>query len=528
MKEPSGIQKIAFLGDYLPRKCGIATFTTDLRTAVAGESPESQCLVIPVNDIEGGYDYPPEVRFEIEEQNLQSYHRAADFLNITDVDVLCVEHEFGIYGGPSGSHVLSLLNELTMPIVTTLHTILKEPSEEQRHVMMELIDLTSRLIVMTQKGCDLLLEVYGAPEAKIDIIPHGIPDRPFSDSNYFKEEFGVAGKHVLLTFGLLSPNKGIEYALKALPAIIKEFPNTVFIVVGQTHPNLLRQEGELYRLGLERLAVDLNIQKHVVFFNRFVGIEELIRFIGTTDIYITPYLTENQITSGTLAYAFGSGNAVISTPYWHAAELLADGRGKIVPFRDADAIAVAVNELLDNDSARHAMRRKAFQLGRDMLWSRIAQLYLESFRKAGVSQSLTGRKASQIRTLEMHPRLLPALKLNHLSRLSDSTGLFQHASFTVPRFEEGYCTDDNARGFLLTQLLQHAGNKSTVVNELAATYIAFLNYALDRKTHRFKNFMNFDRHWIEEVGSEDCQGQALWALGVCMGSSGHNGFQILA
>ncbi len=528
MKDPSGIPKIAFLGDYLPRKCGIATFTTDLRTAVALESPESQCLVIPVNDIDGRYDYPPEVRFEIEEQDLQSYHRAADFLNITGVDVLCVEHEFGIFGGPSGSHLLPLLRDLTMPIVTTLHTILKEPNPEQRQVMLELIELTSRLIVMTEKGRRLLIEVYKAPETKIDIIPHGIPDKPFSDSNYFKEEFGVAGKHVLLTFGLLSPNKGIEYVLRAMPSIIEEFPDTVFIVVGQTHPNLLRQEGELYRLGLERLAVDLNIQKNVIFFNRFVGIDELMRFIGTTDIYITPYLTENQITSGTLAYAFGSGNAVVSTPYWHASELLTNGRGRLVPFRDEHAIAAAVTELLSDDPVRHAMRRKAFQIGRGMVWSRIAQLYLESFRRAGISQSLTGRKSSQIRTLEKHPRLLPTLKLDHLSRLSDSTGLFQHASFTVPRFEEGYCTDDNARGFLLTQHLQHAGNKSSAVNELAATYLAFLNFALDRKTHRFRNFMTFDRNWIEEIGSEDCHGQALWALGVCMGSAGHNGFQILA
>ena len=298
MPPPTAIRKVAFLGDYLPRKCGIATFTTDLRCAVAKEFPALQCLVVPVNDHADGYDYPAEVRFEIAEQDLTSYLRAADFLNITDVDVVCVEHEFGIFGGPAGSHVLALLRELRMPIVTTLHTVLREPNAEQRRVMHELIRLSTRLVVMSERGREFLLETYHAPENKIDLIPHGIPDMPFADPNYFKDEFAVAGRQVLLTFGLLSPNKGIEFALRALPDIIKEFPNIVYIVVGQTHPSLLRHEGEAYRLSLERLAKDLGVQKHVVFFNRFVELDELMRFIGAADIYLTPYLTEAQITSG--------------------------------------------------------------------------------------------------------------------------------------------------------------------------------------------------------------------------------------
>ena len=357
MQPTTDIRKVAFLGDYLPRKCGIATFTTDLRCAVAKGFPALQCLVVPVNDRVCGYDYPPEVRFEIAEQDLPSYLRAADFLNITDVDVVCVEHEFGIFGGPAGSHVLALLRELQMPIVTTLHTILREPNEEQRRVMRELIRRSTRLVVMSERGREFLRDIYHAPENKIDLIPHGIPDMPFADPNYFKDEFGVAGKQVLLTFGLLSPNKGIEFALRALPDIIKEFPNVVYIVLGQTHPNLLRDEGEAYRLSLERLAKDLGVQKNVVFFNRFVELEELMRFIGAADIYLTPYLTESQITSGTLAYAFGAGNAVVSTPYWHAAELLTEERGKLVPFRDAKAISVAVVELLRDETLRHTMRK---------------------------------------------------------------------------------------------------------------------------------------------------------------------------
>ena len=528
MPPASAIRKVAFLGDYLPRKCGIATFTTDLRCAVAKEFPALQCLVVPVNDIAAGYDYPAEVRFEIAEQDLPSYLRAADFLNITDVDVVCVEHEFGIYGGPAGSHVLALLRELQMPIVTTLHTVLRDPNAEQRRVMRELIRHSTRLVVMSERSREFLRDVYQTPAAKIDFIPHGIPDMPFADPNYFKDEFGVAGRQVLLTFGLLSPNKGIEYALRALPDIIREFPNVVYIVLGQTHPNLLRNEGEAYRLSLERLAKDLGVQKHVVFFNRFVELEELMRFIGSADIYLTPYLTESQSTSGTLAYAFGAGNAVVSTPYWHAAELLTAERGKLVPFRDAGAITAAVVELLRDESLRHSMRKNAYKLGREMIWSRVAQLYAKSFEQARQDHSFVGKKSSPIKTLDEQPGQLPELKLDHLFRMSDSTGIFQHASFTVPNFAEGYCTDDNARALVLALMLKKLGHGSPQLGARAATYAAFLNHAFDRKRGRFRNFMSFDRRWLEEVGSEDCQGHALWALGLCVSQAGQGSFQMLA
>jgi glycosyltransferase involved in cell wall biosynthesis len=528
MKPASAIRKVAFLGDYLPRKCGIATFTTDLRCAVAAEFPAMRCLVVPVNDIAGGYDYPAEVRFEISEQDLPSYLRAADFLNITDVDVVCVQHEFGIYGGPAGSHLLALLRELRMPIVTTLHTVLREPNAEQRRVMRELNLLSTRLVVMTERGRELLRDVNQAPESKIDIIPHGIPDMPFADPNYFKDEFGVAGRQVLLTFGLLSPNKGIEFALRSLPDIIKEFPNVVYIVLGQTHPNLLRDEGEAYRLSLERLAKDLGVQKNVVFFNRFVELEELMRFIGAADIYLTPYLTEAQITSGTLAYAFGAGNAVVSTPYWHAAELLTEERGKLVPFRDAKAISTAVVDLLRDETLRHSMRKNAYKLGREMIWSNVAQLYAKSFEQARQDHSFVGRKLSPIKTLDEQPGQLPEMKLDHLFRMTDSTGIFQHASFTVPNFAEGYCTDDNARALVLALMLQNLGHESPALSACAATYAAFLNHAFNRTSRRFRNFMTFDRRWIEDGGSEDCQGQALWALGLCVAQAGQGSFQLLA
>ncbi len=481
-----------------------------------------------MNDIPDGYDYPEEVRFEIMEQDLNSYLRAADFLNMANVDMVCIEHEFGIYGGDAGSHILALMHILKMPIATTLHTLLESPNPDQMKVMLEIIQLSSRLIVMTLKGKEILKNVYGASEDMISLIPHGIPDIPFADPNYFKDEFGVAGKQVILTFGLLSPNKGIEYGLQAMPQILEKFPNTVFIVVGQTHPHLLKKDGELYRLSLELLAKNLEIQKNVVFINRFVELDELLRFIGSSDIYLTPYLTEAQITSGTLAYAFGTGNAVISTPYWHASELLAEGRGLLVPFCDYKAISDAAIELLSHSSQRHKMRKDAFILGRTMTWSSVARQYMKTFDEACSIYPSKNRQPSVIISLDKFPTLLPLLNLDHLYNLSDSTGIFQHASFTVPNFEHGYCTDDNARAFLYTLLLQRTGRCTYKSNQLAVVYAAFLNHAFDHANKRFRNFMNFNRNWIDQPGSEDCHGQALWALGMSMGHRRHKRFQLLA
>src|SRR5215469_15814280 len=382
MKEGFKVRKIAFVGDHLPRKCGIATFTSDLLAAVAAANPESQCFSVSVNDIKGGYQYPEVVRFEIEEQDLASYLRAADFLNISNVDVVCLQHEFGIFGGPVGGHILALLRELRMPVVTTLHTVLREPRADQRRVMQELISLSTRVVVMAERGRRMLQEIYQAPAAKIDLIPHGIPDVGFVDPAYFKDQFGVEGRVVLLTFGLLSPNKGIEYVLKALPPILAEFPEVVYIVLGATHPNEIREHGEAYRLSLEILAKKNRVDKNVIFYNQFVDLENLKEFIGAADLYITPYLNEAQITSGTLAYTFGAGKAVVSTPYWYAAELLADDRGVLVPFGNSDAIAREIIGLLRDDPRRQAMRKNAYKLGREMIWSNTARMYMASFERA--------------------------------------------------------------------------------------------------------------------------------------------------
>jgi len=528
VQKSSEIRRIAFLGDYLPRKCGIATFTSDLLAAVAAEHPRSQCFAVPVNDIEGGYDYPDVVRFEIEEQDLASYQRAADFLNIGNVDIVCVQHEFGIYGGPAGRHLLALLRELRMPVVTTLHTVLREPNADQRRVMQELIARSTRLVVMAERGRSMLREVYQAPPAKIDLIPHGIPDIPFVDPNYYKDQFGVEGRTVLLTFGLLSPNKGIEHVLNALPLVLSEFPDVVYVVVGATHPNELREQGEVYRLGLERLAKKNKVDSSVIFYNRFVELEELKEFIGSADVYITPYLNEAQITSGTLAYAFGAGKAVISTPYWHAAELLAEDRGVLVPFCDAGAMARAVIDLLREDTRRHAMRKNAYKLGREMVWSNTARLYWRSFELARLEGSALSRKSFATKTLDQQPRDLPEMKIEHLSRMTDSTGIFQHAILTVPNFSEGYCTDDNARAFILAVLLDELEDNQERARTLATTYAAFLNHAFDPVTGRFHNHLSFDRRWLDQQGSEDCHGRALWALGLGAGRSPYRSFQVMA
>jgi len=524
----SRVNKIAFVGDHLPRKCGIATFTSDLLAAVATAYPQSQCLCVSVNDVGGDYEYPEVVRFEIEEQDLSSYLRAADFLNITNVDIVCLQHEFGIFGGNAGGHIVAFLRELRMPVVTTLHTVLREPRADQRRVMQELISHSTRLVVMAERGRQMLQEIYHAPPAKIDLIPHGIPDVGFVDPTYFKDQFGVEGRIVLLTFGLLSPNKGIEQMLNALPGIVKEFPDVVYIVLGATHPNELREHGETYRHSLEILARKNKVERNVIFYNQFVDIESLKEFIGAADLYITPYLNEAQITSGTLAYAFGAGKAIVSTPYWHAAELLDDDRGVLVPFADSPAITREVNALLGDDTRRHAMRKQAYRLGRDMVWSNAAQQYMRTFELSRLEGATQARKSLATKTLDRKPRELPELKLDHLSRMTDSTGVFQHAVFSIPNFSEGYCTDDNARAFVLAVLLGELREEPEAARALATTSAAFLHHAFDHESGRFHNHLSFDRRWLDEKGSEDSHGRALWALGTGVGRSPFRSFQMMA
>jgi glycosyltransferase involved in cell wall biosynthesis len=513
--------RIAFVGNYLPRQCGIATFTTDLCTALAAEYGSERLFAIPVNDPDSSYDYPEQVRLELEQEDIGSYERAAEFLNFNGNDLVSLQHEYGIYGGIAGGHILTLLRKLKMPVVTTLHTVLRDPNPDQRAVLEEIARLSDRLIVMSEQASQFLRDVYSVPSEKIDIVPHGVPDFQFMDPNYFKEGFGAEGKSVLLTFGLLSPNKGIENVIRAMPAILARHPNVVYIVSGVTHPHIRRRDGERYREELQALAEQLGVASNLILVNRFVSAEELVEHVGAADIYITPYRQEAQIVSGTLAIALGAGKAIISTPYWHAKELLADKRGVLVPFENPDAIAEAVLHLLDNEGERHAMRKRAYLHSRETIWPKTARKYMASFQRARFERTLQPKAAQKDEVAADAPDLLPVLNPDHMFNLTDDTGILQHAIFSVPNTSEGYTTDDNARALIVSTLLDESaavrdepGNSS-----LSHRYLAFLWLAFNGNSGRFRNFLGYDRRWLEEVGSDDSHGRALWSLGTVLGHS---------
>ena len=516
IKYYEGIKSVAVVGNYLPRQCGIATFTTDLVEALSAEAPDIHCWAAAMNDKPEGYPYPEQVRFEINQNKLSDYSVASQFLNISHTDIICVQHEYGLFGGPAGSHLLRLLGDLRMPVVTTLHTILKDPAPEYRDVMCKLSDLSDKLVVMSRKAVDFLKDIYAVPDEKIAFIHHGIPDTPFIDSSFYKDKFGVEGKKVLLTFGLLSSNKGIENVLQALPAVIRKHPDVVYIILGATHPNILKFHGDAYRIMLQQLVRKLNIGEHVIFQNRFVELSELCEFLGIADIYVTPYLEEAQITSGTLAYAMGTGKAVISTPYWYAIEMLAEGRGRMVPFRNPDAMAEQIIDLLDNDSDRHAMRKKAYVFSRDAVWKEVSRKYLQVFSEVRTNRTRNPRpRHSYVENIKAITNFeLPEIKLDHLKAFTDDTGILQHANHTIPDRTHGYCTDDNARALLVSAMGQkYLPSNGLGLDILSGHYLGFLLYAYNEKNDRFRNFMTYSRQWTEEIGSEDAHGRAIWCLG---------------
>ncbi|MGD0214014.1 MAG: glycosyltransferase family 4 protein [Terriglobales bacterium] len=530
--------RIAVIGNYLPRQCGIATFTTDLCAAISAEYGATRLMAMPVNDTEEGYDYPERVRWSLNQDDVKSYQDAAEFLNFNNIDMVCLQHEYGIFGGPAGSHVLHLLRGLRMPVVTTLHTVLREPNRDQLMVMEEIAELSDRLIVMSQLSSQFLQEIFKVPGSKIDMVPHGVPDFPFLDPNFYKDRFGVEGKAVLLTFGLLSPNKGIENVIQALPQILARHKNVMYIVAGATHPHVLRRDGDRYRESLQALAKELGVGSNVIFFDRFVSPEDMAAFIGAADIYITPYQHEAQVVSGTLAYALGAGKAIISTPYWHAIELLDDRRGALVPFQNPEAIAHKTVELLDTPAIRHAMRKRAYLFGRDMVWQRVAQGYMDSFARVRNDRMENPRVQFSARATPKALDQLPELKLNHVNALTDDTGILQHAIFTIPNRGEGHTTDDNARALIFTVMLERLANAASAkdeqetgnlpVTDFSARYLSFLEHAFNPANGRFRNFLGYDRRWNEPTGSEDCHGRALWSLGTVLGRSENQGLRSAA
>ncbi len=465
-----------------------------------------------MTDHDHAYDYPVAVRYQIRDDCLADYEAAASFLNAGNYDVACLQHEFGIFGGDGGGHVLTLLSRLTMPVVTTLHTVLSSPSPVQRRVLERTIAVSSRVIVMAEKGAELLRSVYHVPSEKIEIIPHGTPDVAFVEPNDAKASLGFAGRSVILTFGLLSPSKGIEVMIDAMPAILRSRPDTVYVVLGATHPNLVRDQGEAYRRSLETRARALGVGEKVVFLDQFVEQAMLIAFISMCDVYATPYLNEAQMTSGTLAYSFGLGRAIVSTPYWHARELLAHDCGILVPFGDSRAIGEAIAALLTDDVRRSAMRARAYARGRSMTWPRIAERYLSTFDSTRPHSRPRLIVHPGTRALHGAGQALPVMQIEHLLSLCDDTGLLQHALHCVPDRSHGYCVDDNARALLVACRLNRPWEQA-LPDSITARFAAFIQHAWNRDPRRFRNFLGFDRRWLEEQGSEDSHGRALWALG---------------
>jgi glycosyltransferase involved in cell wall biosynthesis len=506
------MHRIAFIGNHLPRQCGIATFTHDLHLAVATARPDLETGIVAMTDQGRQYDYPPSTLFEVREEITGDYVRAAALLEATGVDLVSLQHEYGIFGGEAGADVLELLSRLTMPIVTTLHTVLERPTAAQRDVMNRIIDISSKLIVMAGKARDLLRTVHDVPDDKIEIIPHGIPDHPFTDPAGAKLKFGFAKKKIILTFGLLAPNKGIETMLDAMPGIIRSCPDAVYVVLGATHPRLLRDQGEAYRESLEARARDLGIEDQVVVVNRFVDQPTLLNYIAMCDVYVTPYLNEAQMTSGTLAYSFGMGSAIVSTPYWHAVELLRDGLGIMVPFGGAAAMSCEIGALLTGDARRQAMRERAYAASRSMTWSEIGRRYAAVFEAARGKRRAAEPKPPRRLIAPADTRMLPEIRLEHFLSLCDDTGMLQHATYATANRAHGYCIDDNARALLLACSLEHIA-QARVPDGVTARFTAFIDHAWNEDTGRFRNFMSFDRGWLETVGSEDSHGRTLWALG---------------
>ena len=510
--------KVAFVSTYPPRQCGIATFChdilTNMRHVYGGHDENGEQSIFEVIALCSGanqYDYGPEVTFRIRDQHRIDYQRAADFINHSPVDAVSVQHEYGIFGGEDGNYINHLLAGLKKPAITTLHTVLEEPTQGQKQTLMRVCEQSVSVVVMARAALDILTRVYKVPEEKIILIPHGAPDVPFLDSSYYKDQFQAEGRKVLLTFGLLSPSKGLEYAIEAMEEVVKEHPDALYIILGATHPEVKRRHGEEYHHQLKKMVADRNLENNVSFYNQYVSFERLVQFLVATDVYITPYLSREQITSGTLAYALACGKAIVSTPYIYAEELLSGGRGKLVPFRDSKALGKTLTELLHDEEGRNRMRKLSYQHGRQMIWKEVARSYALVFEQSrfGFSEMFEQSK----RDVDVTERaILPEINLNHLRTMTDSTGLFQHAAYNIPDRAHGYCVDDNARALIVT-VMNWRLFKDEAIMPLLTTYLSFVNHAYNENFKRVRNFMSYERRWLEDLGSEDSHGRTLWALG---------------
>ena len=499
--------RVLFIGTYVPKECGIATFTHDLLNSIRSENVK--CEVIAINESDETYNYPEEVVFQIDRNLIDDYYLAADYINQSDVDVICLQHEFGLFGGMAGDYIFTLLSGINKPVITTMHTLIREPELHYRVATEKLIEHSEKLIVMSQMSVDILMNVYNAPEDKIQIIFHGMPDYPFNSSSKYRQKMNLKGSPLILTFGLLSQNKGIESMLKALPAVVKQHPKTVYIVLGATHPIIKKTQGEVYRESLQNMVIELGLENNVVFHNKFVEIEELCNYIMASDIYVSPYLSKEQIVSGTLTYALGMGKAVISTPYWYAQEMLADNRGLLVNFNDTDGFTKAISSLIENPKECKVVRQNAYDFGRKMTWKNVGSEYNVVISKA-VAQYVLGNIMND--RFSFIPIQLPEVNINHLKVLTDDVSIMQHTKYSVPSRRHGYSVDDASRALVaLTQLID-SDEKCKEYNKLLMTYMSFIGYAqLD--DGNFHNFMNYEREFIDENGGDDTLGRCIYGLG---------------
>lgn len=517
--------KIAYISTYPPRQCGLATYNQNLIKAINSnfEDPSSleDSVVVALNDSEDlhHYDYPKEVKFVIRQNETEDYLDAADFINEGSSDACILQHEFGIFGGESGIYILPFLNRLNKPLITILHTVLKSPTFLQHSIIREVAKRSSKVVVMSKKAIGFLTDIYDIPREKIQFIEHGVPNLEAPKVNPVKELPSLLGKRILLTFGLLSRNKGLETVIRALPEITKKHPDVRYVILGNTHPGILKGEGEEYRDYLKSLAAELKVADHLVFIKQFVEEEELINYLTAADIYITPYFNEAQITSGTLSYAVGAGAAVVSTPYWHAQELLSDGRGRLFDFKDDQGLALIVNQLLDNPDKLNALKKKAYTYGLKLRWPNIGMEYINVLDKAVNEPDYTEKILTQVIDLEV----MPEFSLDYINRLTDDTGIIQHAKYGIPNRDEGYCLDDNARALIMA-LMSYQVNKNQEALDLLPTYLSYIHH-MQREDGKFRNFLSYSRQFLEEEGSEDSFGRTIWALGYLIDAAPNNSFK---
>lgn len=512
---------ISFISSFLPRQCGIATFTNDLATSVSKISRHENIStnIAALNDIPEGYKYPSDVKFEIKDKSVNDFKEAAYYLNLSDSDVINIQHEFGLYGGEAGANILYLIENLNKPLVTTLHTVLEKPSSDELKVIKQIAFHSSYVVVQSQRAVMMLQKIYDIEPEKIVFIPHGAPDVQFLDTSYYKDKFRLTDKKVILTFGLLGPGKGMEDVINALAEVVKEYPDVVYIILGATHPNVKRQFGETYRISLENLVKQKELENNVMFINRFVDTKELHEFLLMSDIYVSPYHNKEQIVSGTLTYAMACGKAVVSTPYWYAEESLKNERGVLFPFKDSTFLSKTLIELLTNENQRNRLRKNAYDATRRLTWNNVAKSYVQVFTQAIVeykTNSYSGN-ASKYKAIPA----LPEINFTHMKNLTDTTGILQHATYSVGNPAEGYCTDDNVRALLITVMHKLIFNDDKI-DEYINIYLRFVYYSFNKEKGLFRNFMSYDRRWLEEFGSEDSNGRVMFSLGYIIKNMNSN------